>query len=47
MQLVKLMQITEVIQKTPGVCGGYAGVRHTRIPVWTLAKGIDSPKFCY
>ena len=30
------MQITEVIKKTPGVCGGHACVRNTRIPVWTL-----------
>lgn len=27
---------TETIQKTPGVCGGNACVRDTRIPVWTL-----------
>ena len=32
------MQITEVIQKTPGVCGGQACVRNTRIPVWTLVS---------
>ena len=32
------MQITEVIQKTPGVCGGHACVRNTRIPVWTLVS---------
>jgi uncharacterized protein (DUF433 family) len=24
------------IQKTPGVCGGYARIRNTRIPVWTI-----------
>lgn len=30
------MQITEIIQKTPRVCGGHACVRNTRIPVWTL-----------
>ena len=35
------MQITEVIQKTPGVCGGYACVRQTRIPVWTLVSFRD------
>ncbi|MFM2313782.1 MAG: hypothetical protein RLZZ04_3058 [Cyanobacteriota bacterium] len=29
------MQITEVIQKTPGVSGGHACIRNTRIPVWT------------
>ena len=32
------MQITEVIKKTPGICGGYACVRNTRIPVWTLVS---------
>lgn len=32
------MQITEVIQKTPGVCGGHARIRDTRIPVWTLVS---------
>jgi uncharacterized protein (DUF433 family) len=24
------------IQKTEGVCGGYARIRNTRIPVWTI-----------
>jgi uncharacterized protein (DUF433 family) len=24
------------IQKTQGVCGGYARIRNTRIPVWTI-----------
>ena len=24
------------IQKTAGVCGGYARIRNTRIPVWTI-----------
>ncbi len=24
------------IQITPGVCGGHARIRNTRIPVWTL-----------
>ncbi len=32
------MQITETITKTPGVCGGHACVRNTRIPVWTLVS---------
>ena len=32
------MQITEIIQKTPGVSGGHACVRNTRIAVWTLAS---------
>ncbi|MGK7872792.1 MAG: DUF433 domain-containing protein [Xenococcaceae cyanobacterium] len=27
---------TILIQKTPGVCGGNARIRNTRIPVWTL-----------
>ncbi len=26
------------IQKTPGVCGGNARIRETRIPVWTLVS---------
>ena len=30
------MQITEIIQKSSGVCGGHARIRDTRIPVWTL-----------
>jgi len=25
-----------IIQKTAGVCGGYACIRYTRIPVWTV-----------
>ena len=32
------MQITAAIQKIPGVCGGHACVRNTRIPVWTLVS---------
>ena len=32
------MQITEVIKKTPGVSGGHACIRNTRIPVWTLVS---------
>ena len=32
------MQITKIIQKTEGVCGGHACVRNTRIPVWTLVS---------
>ena len=27
-----------VIQHTPGVCGGNACIRNTRIPVWTLVS---------
>jgi uncharacterized protein (DUF433 family) len=30
--------IRQPIQKTPGVCGGNACVRDTRIPVWTLQR---------
>lgn len=26
----------QAIQATPGVCGGCARIRDTRIPVWTL-----------
>ena len=29
------------IRKTPGVCGGNACVRDTRIPVWTLQRLRD------
>ena len=32
------MQITEIIRKIPGVSGGHACVRNTRIPVWTLVS---------
>ncbi|MGL5942493.1 MAG: DUF433 domain-containing protein [Waterburya sp.] len=32
------MQITEIIQKKPGVSGGHACIRNTRIPVWTLVS---------
>ncbi|MBW4535656.1 MAG: DUF433 domain-containing protein [Pleurocapsa minor HA4230-MV1] len=32
------MPITEVIQTTPGVSGGHACIRNTRIPVWTLVS---------
>ncbi|WP_072620830.1 DUF433 domain-containing protein [Spirulina major] len=28
--------IRQAIQKTPGVCGGHARIRNTRIPVWTI-----------
>ena len=33
-----IMPITEAIQKTPGVSGGHACIRNTRIPVWTLVS---------
>jgi uncharacterized protein (DUF433 family) len=32
------MQITKIIHKTPGVSGGHACIRNTRIPVWTLVS---------
>ena len=32
------MQLTEAIKKTPGVSGGHACVRNTRIAVWTLVS---------
>jgi uncharacterized protein (DUF433 family) len=32
------MQTTKIIQKIPGVSGGYACIRNTRIPVWTLVS---------
>lgn len=31
----------KVIQKTPGICGGQACIRNTRIPVWTLVALIQ------
>ncbi len=30
--------LARAIQATPGVCGGYARIRNTRIPVWTLVS---------
>ncbi|HEV3255824.1 MAG TPA: DUF433 domain-containing protein [Gemmataceae bacterium] len=34
-----------LVQKTPGVCGGRACIRRTRIPVWSLveARGLGIP----
>ncbi|ELR99757.1 DUF433 domain-containing protein [Gloeocapsa sp. PCC 73106] len=32
------MTQTLLIQKTPGICGGNARIRQTRIPVWTLVS---------
>ena len=29
---------TKAVQKTPGICGGDARIRNTRIPVWTLVS---------
>jgi uncharacterized protein (DUF433 family) len=28
--------VLQAIQKTPGVCGGHARIRNTRISVWTI-----------
>jgi uncharacterized protein (DUF433 family) len=28
----------KAVQKTPGVCGGHACIRNTRIPVWVLVS---------
>ncbi len=28
----------KVIQRTPGICGGQACIRNTRIPVWTIVS---------
>lgn len=32
------LQKPSLIQKTPGVCSGYARIRNTRIAVWTLVS---------
>lgn len=29
---------TPLIEKTPGICGGNARIRGSRIPVWTLVS---------
>jgi uncharacterized protein (DUF433 family) len=40
--------IIKTIQKTKGICGGYARVRNTRIAVWTIIslqhQGADEPE---
>lgn len=33
--------LTHMIQKTPGVCGGDACIRHTRIPVWLIISFVQ------
>ncbi|RMF63583.1 MAG: DUF433 domain-containing protein [Cyanobacteria bacterium J069] len=37
--------VLKTVRKTPGVAGGYACIRQTRIPVWTLIslsqQGMD------
>lgn len=41
--LVRLMNLTNIgIQHTPGVCGGKARIRNTRIPVWTIIEAKKS-----
>lgn len=42
---------TDRIVKTPGVCGGNACIRGTRIPIWTLVnyrrlRGGDADLLC-
>lgn len=37
-EIALLQEKLSAIQKTPGVCGGHACVRNTRIPVWTLVS---------
>lgn len=34
--LTYVLRLQNPIQTTPGVCGGQARIRNTRIPVWTL-----------
>ena len=42
-QIVALMNVTELgIRHTPGVCGGRARIRDTRIPVWTIVEAKAS-----
>lgn len=36
-----IVEISSVIRKTPGVCGGSACVGNTRIPVWLLIDFIQ------
>ena len=33
------IEVAPRIFRTPGVCGGDACIRHTRIPVWLLEEG--------
>lgn len=34
--LTYVLRLQNPVQITPGVCGGQARIRNTRIPVWTL-----------
>ena len=36
MEIISTSLNVNNIQKTPGVCGGNARIRNTRIPVWTI-----------
>ncbi len=38
MEISKISLQDKIIQKTPGICGGHARIRNTRIPVWTLVS---------
>ena len=42
---------TRNIQKTEGICGGYARIRNTRIPVWTIIslqkQGVDDQELLH
>lgn len=37
-KLLRAKLYDRTIQKTPGICGGHARIRNTRIPVWTLVS---------
>ncbi|WP_228016410.1 DUF433 domain-containing protein [Leptolyngbya ectocarpi] len=37
-KLLRTKLHARTIQKTPGVCGGHARIRNTRIPIWTLVS---------
>ena len=39
--LLQSMLVAKTIRKTPGVCGGHARVRNTRIAVWTLVSLVN------
>ena len=45
-KLLRTKLYASTIQKSPGICGGQARIRSTRIPVWTLVsfqqQGADS-----
>ncbi len=36
--LEKHRRLASIVKKTPGVCGGQACIRSTRIPVWLLVS---------